>query len=62
MADMEPQVARSSFDTETLVLNMGPQHPSTHVVLRVVLHLDGETVTSSDVVIGYLHRGIEKLS
>ena len=62
MADMEPQVARSSFDTETLVLNMGPQHPSTHGVLRVVLHLDGETVVDSDVVIGYLHRGIEKLS
>jgi NADH-quinone oxidoreductase subunit D len=62
MADMEPQVARSSFDTETLVLNMGPQHPSTHGVLRVVLHLDGETVTGSDIVIGYLHRGIEKLS
>jgi NADH-quinone oxidoreductase subunit D len=62
MADMEPDVARPSFDTETLVLNMGPQHPSTHGVLRVVLHLDGETVTSSDIVIGYLHRGIEKLS
>jgi NADH-quinone oxidoreductase subunit D len=52
----------SQFDTEELVLNMGPQHPSTHGVLRVVLRLDGERVVDSDVVIGYLHRGIEKLS
>jgi NADH-quinone oxidoreductase subunit D len=49
------------FDTSELVLNMGPQHPSTHGVLRVVLHLDGERVVDADVVIGYLHRGIEKL-
>src|SRR5258708_35259297 len=50
------------FDTNELVLNMGPQHPSTHGVLRVVLRLDGEKVIDADVVIGYLHRGIEKLS
>ena len=58
-----PQQAttRPMFDTEELVLNMGPQHPSTHGVLRVVLRLDGERVVGSDVVIGYLHRGIEKL-
>lgn len=49
------------FDTDELVINMGPQHPSTHGVLRVVLRLDGERVVDSDVVIGYLHRGIEKL-
>src|SRR3989442_287509 len=49
------------FDTDELVLNMGPQHPSTHGVLRVVLRLDGERVIGADVVIGYLHRGIEKL-
>jgi NADH-quinone oxidoreductase subunit D len=49
------------FDTNELVLNMGPQHPSTHGVLRVVLRLDGEKVVDCDVVIGYLHRGIEKL-
>jgi NADH-quinone oxidoreductase subunit D len=49
------------FDTNELVINMGPQHPSTHGVLRVVLRLDGERVIGSDVVIGYLHRGIEKL-
>ena len=39
---------------------MGPQHPSTHGVLRLVLELDGETVQSADVTIGYLHTGIEK--
>ena len=50
------------FDTSELVLNMGPQHPSTHGVLRVVLRLDGEKVVDADVVMGYLHRGIEKLS
>ena len=50
------------FDTDELVINMGPQHPSTHGVLRVVLRLDGERVVDADVVIGYIHRGIEKLS
>ena len=49
------------FETSELVLNMGPQHPSTHGVLRVVLRLDGERVVDADLVIGYLHRGIEKL-
>jgi NADH-quinone oxidoreductase subunit D len=43
-----------------MVLNMGPQHPSTHGVLRVILELDGETVLKADPVIGYLHTGIEK--
>ena len=50
------------FDTSELTINMGPQHPSTHGVLRVVLRLDGERVVGTDVVIGYLPRGIEKLS
>ncbi|GAA4561903.1 NADH-quinone oxidoreductase subunit D [Planotetraspora kaengkrachanensis] len=45
---------------ERLVINMGPQHPSTHGVLRLVLTLDGETVTEARTVIGYLHTGIEK--
>jgi NADH-quinone oxidoreductase subunit D len=45
---------------ERLVLNMGPQHPSTHGVLRLVLELEGETVTDCRPVIGYLHTGIEK--
>ncbi|GIH22412.1 NADH-quinone oxidoreductase subunit D 2 [Acrocarpospora phusangensis] len=47
-------------DEERLVINMGPQHPSTHGVLRLVLTLDGETVTEARTVIGYLHTGIEK--
>ena len=45
----------------TMMLNMGPQHPSTHGVLRVVLYLDGEIVKEAVPHIGYLHRGIEKL-
>jgi len=45
---------------QPMVLNMGPQHPSTHGVLRVILELDGETVLSAKSVIGYLHTGIEK--
>jgi NADH-quinone oxidoreductase subunit D len=45
---------------ETMVLNMGPQHPSTHGVLRLLLELDGETVITCRPVIGYLHTGIEK--
>jgi NADH-quinone oxidoreductase subunit D len=46
--------------TETLTLNMGPQHPSTHGVLRLVLELDGETVIRAVPHIGYLHTGMEK--
>jgi NADH-quinone oxidoreductase subunit D len=45
---------------ERLVVNMGPQHPSTHGVLRLVLELEGETVVEARTVIGYLHTGIEK--
>src|SRR6202162_3485333 len=45
---------------QTMVLNMGPQHPSTHGVLRVLLELDGENIIKADVDIGYLHTGIEK--
>jgi NADH-quinone oxidoreductase subunit D len=45
---------------ETMIINMGPQHPSTHGVLRLVLELDGETVVRCKPVLGYLHTGIEK--
>ncbi len=45
---------------ETMIINMGPQHPSTHGVLRLLLELDGETVLSCKPIIGYLHTGIEK--
>jgi NADH-quinone oxidoreductase subunit D len=50
------------LDSNELVLNMGPQHPSTHGVLRVILKLDGEKVNGIECVIGYLHRGIEKVA
>jgi NADH-quinone oxidoreductase subunit D len=45
---------------ERIIVNMGPQHPSTHGVLRLILELDGETVTEARCGIGYLHTGIEK--
>ncbi len=47
--------------TETMVINIGPQHPSTHGVLRVLVELDGEVIVRAEPDIGYLHRGIEKL-
>jgi len=49
------------LDANELLLNMGPQHPATHGVLRVKLKLDGERVLGSECVIGYLHRGVEKI-
>ncbi|WP_067914972.1 NADH-quinone oxidoreductase subunit D [Actinomadura rubrobrunea] len=52
--------AAEDLGDERLVVNMGPQHPSTHGVLRLILTLDGETVTECRVGIGYLHTGIEK--
>ncbi|MBP7148297.1 MAG: NADH-quinone oxidoreductase subunit D [Acidobacteria bacterium] len=48
--------------TSELEINMGPQHPATHGVLRVILQLQGETIVNVRPVIGYLHRGVEKLS
>jgi len=47
-------------DDETMIINMGPQHPSTHGVLRIMMELDGETVLQAKPVIGYLHTGMEK--
>ena len=47
-------------DDETMIINMGPQHPSTHGVLRIMIELEGETVLRSKPVIGYLHTGMEK--
>lgn len=47
---------------ETLTINMGPSHPATHGVLRIVLELDGEIITKADTEIGYLHRGDEKIA
>src|SRR6201996_1983557 len=56
---IEPRVEEGSKD-RTMVLNMGPQHPSTHGVLRLVLEIDGETVVRLVPDIGFLHTGIEK--
>ena len=58
----EAQVAPEMPDTapRRMTLNMGPQHPSTHGVLRLILELEGETVIKAAPDIGYLHTGIEK--
>ncbi|CAJ59700.1 MULTISPECIES: NADH-quinone oxidoreductase subunit D [Frankia] len=58
--DWEEILGAGEQDAERIVVNMGPQHPSTHGVLRLVLEIDGETVTETRLVIGYLHTGIEK--
>lgn len=67
---MDPRVmghlAQSQMNVELdngdMILNMGPQHPATHGTLRLVVRLDGERVLSADPVIGYMHRGYEKLT
>ena len=59
------EVTKKDINSETwdepFYINMGPQHPSTHGVLRLILKLDGETIVDCDPVVGYLHRGVEKL-
>ncbi|QGG93818.1 NADH-quinone oxidoreductase subunit D 1 [Actinomarinicola tropica] len=50
------------LETEGMTLNMGPQHPATHGTLRIVAKLDGEQVVSADPIMGYMHRGYEKLT
>ncbi len=57
-----PNVETTVLGADEIVINMGPQHPSTHGVLRVKLKLDGEKVVDSECVIGYLHRGVEKIA
>src|SRR6201988_4768761 len=53
---------KTFLDSNDPVINMGPQHPATHGVLRVILKLDGEKVLGTECVIGYLHRGVEKIA
>lgn len=66
--DWVPQPAVSEpgvsveLDTGDMILNLGPQHPATHGTLRIVVRLDGERVISADPIIGYMHRGYEKLT
>ena len=54
--------AATEFETEKMSLSMGPSHPSTHGVLRIQMELDGEIVTKAEPVVGYLHRGDEKIA
>lgn len=70
LIDIDPavmgQLAQNQMNLELdngdMILNMGPQHPATHGTLRLVVRLDGERVLSADPVIGYMHRGYEKLT
>jgi len=55
-------VETTVLGADEILINMGPQHPSTHGVLRVKLKLDGEKIVSSECIIGYLHRGVEKIA
>src|SRR6059058_2393516 len=63
-AAMRNQQAEQSGDDigEKMVLNMGPSHPATHGVLRIVLELDGEIITKATPDVGFLHRGDEKIA
>src|SRR6266487_2219653 len=60
MAHLTPMPVLEPVEDRTMILNMGPQHPSTHGVLRLVLEIDGETIVNAHSVLGYLHTGIEK--
>jgi NADH-quinone oxidoreductase subunit D len=62
ITDTSPTIHRDSLKTEELLVNMGPQHPATHGVLRVVIRTDGEVVRESFPHIGYLHRCFEKIA
>jgi NADH-quinone oxidoreductase subunit D len=59
-ATVDPAQPDGETTTRRMTLNMGPQHPSTHGVLRILLELDGETITKAEPDIGFLHTGIEK--
>jgi len=60
---MEEQIKESAVDQQQeYVINMGPQHPSTHGVLRLVVSLRGEIVKNVEPHVGYVHRGIEKIT
>jgi NADH-quinone oxidoreductase subunit C/D len=56
-----PELAAGQFESQRIMINMGPQHPSTHGVFRMVVMLDGETVVDLEPVLGYLHRNHEKI-
>lgn len=58
--DVNPGDIDIEFSDETMIINMGPQHPSTHGVLRLMMELDGEVILRTKPVVGYLHTGMEK--
>lgn len=60
-AEAVPDTHGKELATEDMILNIGPQHPSTHGVLRLRLTLDGERISSAEPIVGYMHRGAEKL-
>jgi NADH-quinone oxidoreductase subunit D len=60
-AEAVPETHGKELATEDMILNIGPQHPSTHGVLRLRLTLDGERISSAEPIVGYMHRGAEKL-
>src|SRR5258708_25661353 len=60
MAHLAPTPALEPGQDKTMILNMGPQHPSTHGVLRLLLEIDGETIVRMMPDLGFLHTGIEK--
>jgi NADH-quinone oxidoreductase subunit D len=62
VTDQSVDVETTVLGADEIIINMGPQHPSTHGVLRVKLKLDGEKVVGSECIIGYLHRGVEKIA
>ena len=59
--ELAAEVAEGSLETQEMVLNVGPQHPATHGVFRLVATIDGEVLVDAEPVIGYMHRGYEKL-
>ncbi|MDQ3543981.1 MAG: NADH-quinone oxidoreductase subunit D, partial [Actinomycetota bacterium] len=61
LVDQQPDITDGGDpEDQTMIINMGPQHPSTHGVLRLMLELQGETVLRCKPIIGYLHTGMEK--
>src|SRR5437867_1146605 len=60
-ATHEMEASPDNTTTQELLLNMGPQHPGTHGIIRLLLTLEGEVIVGCTPIIGYLHRGIEKI-
>src|SRR5216117_4609090 len=60
--DLAPQSNAADLETRDMLLNIGPAHPAMHGIIRIVTRLDGEQIMGTDVEIGYLHRGFEKMA